>query len=142
MMPNLIYQKLDDDAQLRTLLGGTGRIIESQSVDERPFSDGYFLSINFEEILFSGITAIAKGPRSTTIAVHHPEEIDRDYNTLTSILNRVDELLLPIEDESGTDGLRVTEIKRRSRSGNMTDEGWKTITRWSTYGVLYDEYAA
>jgi len=142
MMPNLIYQVLSDDSQLDTLLGGSNRIFESQSLDERPVSDGYFLTINFEEMLMSGTSAIAKGPRSTTVAVHHPLEIDRDFDTLTSILNRVDELLLPIENQKGTDGLRVTEIKRRSRSGNMTDEGWSTITRWSTYGVLYDEYAA
>jgi hypothetical protein len=145
MMPNIIPQLLSADAQLQTLLGGSGRIAESQSWGTTPLprpKDGYWLSINFEEMLFSPVSALSRGPRSCTIAVHHPQEIDRDYDTLTSILNRVDEIILPIEDQSGTDGLRVTSIARRGRSGNAIDEGWATITRFATYGVLYQEYAA
>lgn len=145
MMPNLIPQLLIADSQLQTLLGGAGRIAESQSWGTPPLprpTTGYWLSINFEEMLFSAVSALSRGPRSCTIAVHHPEELDRDYTTLTSILNRVDEIILPIEDQSGTDGLRITSIARRGRSANAVDEGWKTITRFATYGVLYQEYAA
>jgi hypothetical protein len=141
MMPNLISQTLAADTILHSLGIPPERIRESQSWDTRP-QDGYFLSINFEEMLFSRTTAIQKGPRTMAIAVHHPWDIDRDYYTLTSILNRVDELLLPLGSVAGSDGLRVTEIRRQGRSGNLTDEGWKTITRYATYGVLYDEYAA
>lgn len=142
MIPNKIYQELANDTQLETLLGGEQRIIESQSVDQRPFSEGYFLTISFEEMLMSGVSSLAKGPRTCTVAVHHPFDIDRDFATLTSILNRVDEVLLPLEDTAGSDGLRITSIRRQGRGGNQVDEGWKTITRTTTYGVLYDEYAA
>jgi len=141
MMPNKIAQTLAGDTILAALGITADRIRESQSWDERP-KDGYFLSINFEEMVFSGAPGVSKGPRICTIAVHHPWDIDRDFFTLTSILNRVDELLLPLEDVAGSDGLRITMIRRQGRSGNLTDEGWKTITRTATYGVLYDEYAA
>ena len=142
MMPNVIFQELEIDDQLETLLGGSGRIIESQSVDSRPFSDGYFVTVSFNEMLMSPVSALARGPRTVTIAVHHAQEIDRDFFSLTAILNRIDEIILPIEDQEGTDGLRVTTIRRTGRSGNLIDDGYKTITRYATYGVLYDEFVA
>lgn len=141
MMPNVIIQTLAADTTLHSLGITPQRIRESQSWDERP-EDGYFLSINFEEMLFSRVTSISKGPRTMTIAVHSPWDSVRDYATLTSILNQVDDLLLPLESLAGTDGLQVTSIRRQGRGANQVDEGWKTITRTATYGVLYDEYAA
>jgi hypothetical protein len=145
MMPNLIPQLLSADSQLATLLGTGTRIAESQSWGTTPLprpKDGYWLSVTFEEMSMSAVTSIAKGPRNLTIAVHHPWEIDRDYGTLVSILNRVDEILLPVEQGKGTDGIRVTKIKRRGRGRPTEDEGWQTITMTTTYGVLYDEFAA
>ena len=141
MMPNLIIQTLVADTNLHNLGITPDRIRESQSWDERP-TDGYFLSINFEEMLFSSVTSISKGPRTMTVAVHHPWDLDRGYETLTSILNEVDDCLLPLEALAGSDGLRITSVRRQGRGGNQVDEGWKTITRTATYGVLYDEYAA
>lgn len=145
MMPNVIPQLLNADSQLTTLLGTGTRIAESQSWGTKPLprpKDGYWLSIKFNEMSFSAASVLAKGPRMVDIAVHHPWEIDRDFTTLTSILNRVDEILLPIEQQIGTDGIRVTSIARRGRSANAEDEGWQTITSYATYGVLYDEFAA
>lgn len=142
MMPNIIYQELAADEQLTLLLGGPNRIFESQSVDERPTNTGYFLTINFEETILASPSKLSRGPRTITVAVHRPWEIDRDFTTLTSILNRVDEVLLPIEDRAGSDGVRVTSIRRSGRSGNRSDEGYKTITRTATYGVLHQEFAA
>ena len=142
MMPNLIYQKLANDPELVALGVTPDRIIESQSVDERPFSDSYFVTVAFEEMLVASPSRLSRGERTVTVAVHRSWEIDRDYVPIDRILNRIDEILLNVENEIGTDGVRVTSVRRSSRSGNMADEGWKTITRTSTYGVLYDEYAA
>jgi hypothetical protein len=58
------------------------------------------------------------------------------------ILNRVDDILLPIEHKTGSDGMRITCIDKQGRSGNLIDDGWKTIARNATYGVLYDESTA
>ena len=142
MMPSVIYELLAADKQLNDLGISEDRIIESQSVDARPFNDGYFITISFEELTMSTVTVIARGPRTVTIAVHHSWDIDRDYRPIDKILNRIDQLLLPIEQAIGTDGVRVSKVMRQGRSANMADEGWKTITRTATYGVLYDEYAA
>lgn len=145
MMPNLIPQLLNADSQLTTLLGSGTRIAESHTWGTKELprpTDGYWLSVTYEEMSMSPVSSIAKGPRNITIAVHHPWEIDRDFDTLTSILNRVVEILIPVEQQSGTDGIRVTEIKRRGRSRHYEDEGWQTITMSQTFGVLYDEFAA
>lgn len=139
-MPNIIIRSLKADTQLETLLGGPGRIRESQSWDTRP--GGMFISIRFEEMNMSATTKIGKGPRVVTFAVHQDWELGKDYDNIDSILNRIDEVVLPLEDVKGTDGIRLTSVARLSRSANLVDEGWKTITRNTTYGVLYDEFAA
>lgn len=118
-----------------------GRVYESQSLDSRPHSDGYFITVNMEESTIAN-SAISRGPRTVTIAVHHNAEIDRDYGPINAILNYIDAGLLPIDDQRGSDGVRVSQVKRAGRSGNLLDEGWNTITRTATYGVLYNEYAA
>ena len=140
MRPNLIYKKLAEDQALSDLK--VTDIFESQSLDERPFTDGYIVTIACEESLVASPSVMSRGARTITIAVHRSYDIDRDYAPLDRILNRIDALLLSIENETGTDGVRVTSINRSRRSANMVDDGWKTITRTSTYGVLYDEYAA
>lgn len=142
MMPSIIFETLSASSDLSNLGVDDSRILESQSVDERPFGDGYFITISFEEIVMSGVSKLAKGPRVCTIAVHHPWDEDRDFLPINSILNKIDELLLPLEDVAGSDGIRVTSIRRQGRSSNLVDEGWKTITRTSTYGVLYNEFDA
>ena len=144
MMPNIIYRTLAEDEQLELLLGGPNRIREAQDITERVAQDGFWVSISFDETIISMPSAISRGPRTVTIAVHRPEELGRDYDSITSILNRIDELILPLEDIAGTDGIRVASIRRapNARSGNLVDEGYRTATRWAAYGVLHQEYAA
>ena len=142
MMPSVIYELLAADEQLEDLGITSDRIVESQSVDSRPFNDGFFVTISFEELIMSAVTIIARGPRTMTVAVHQNWDTGRDYRPIDKILNRIDQLLLPIEQAIGSDGVRVSKVMRQGRSANMADEGWKTITRTATYGVLYDEYAA
>lgn len=117
-----------------------GRVYESQSLDSCPHRDGYFITVNLEESTIAN-SAISRGPRTVTIAVHHNAEIDRDYGPITEILNLADAALLSIDDDTGSDGVRVSQVKRQGRSGNLLDEGWNTITRTATYGVSYNEYA-
>lgn len=146
MIPMYIYEALTGDATLETQGITDGRVLELQSVDERPFDTGYFIIINWQESssfssLISNQSAMPKMPRVMTIWVHSPLDSGRDYRQIDKILNRIDTLLLPIEQQKGTDDIRVTCVTRQGRSGNLIDDGWKTITRNATYGVLYDEYA-
>jgi hypothetical protein len=142
MIPSLIFQKIANDSALNALGISSNTVFESQSLDERPVGNSHFVTVSFEEMLVSSPTALSRGPRTVTIAVHRNWDDTRDYQNIDKILNRIDRLLLQIENEIGNDGVRITSVQRRSRSANMTDEGWRTITRTSTYGVLYDEYAA
>lgn len=138
MIPLIIYEKLTTDAAL-TLLGITaGKVFELQSVDERPLNSGYFVILNWQESsLFTN--AVKRAPRALTVWVHTPLDRTRDYRTIDRILNRIDAIFADIEQQKGADGVRVTCITRQGRSGNLVDEGWKTIARNATYSVLYDE---
>jgi hypothetical protein len=139
MRPSLIYEILTGDTELQFRGISNDRVIESQSIDSRPFSTGYFITVNMEEGEIGG-GAIQKGPRNVTFAVHHPMEADRDYGPVTDILNCVDRLLRAIDDDIGSDGVRVSQVRRGARSGNLIDEGWNTIKRTATFGVSYNEY--
>lgn len=148
MMPVAVYESLAGDSILNDL-GITGdRIFELQSVDQRPFDEGYWLIVNWQESsvysqTYTGMSnGIPKAPRVMTIWVHTPLDSTRDYTIITRILNRIDAILLPMVHVTGSDGVRVTCVAKQGRSGNLADDGWKTTTRNATFGVLYDESAA
>lgn len=141
MMPSGVYEILSES--LLDVYGITpDRIIESQSVDTRPFNDGYFITVAFEERLLSATSAIRRGPRTMTIAVHTPDETTRDYGPINVILSLVTEALSEVENYLGQDGMEISEIALTGESGNLVDEGYKTLTRFATYRVSYHEKAA
>lgn len=146
MLPMVIYETLANDTVLQVECGITSnRIMELQSIDERPFDSGHFIVVNWQESiqsLFGNSSGFINSPRNLTIWVHQPWDRGRDYRPIDKILNRIDALLLPLEQQSGTDGIRLACINKQGRSANLTDEGWKTITRNATYRVLYDESMA
>jgi hypothetical protein len=149
MLPVAVYEKLANDNYLQTQCGINGsRIFELQSIDERPVDDGFFIVINWQESTIYSQTytgmrnGITKAPRVMMVWVHSPKDTGRNYRPIDKILNRIDELLLPIEHEIGSDGIRVSCVAKQGRSGNLIDDGWKTIARNATYGVLYDESTA
>lgn len=141
MRPSALQELLVGDSILESLGIVEDRIMEAQSVDERWKNTGRFLTFNLREPSFSTISAISKGPRTLEVNVHQIDD-DRDYTAIDKILNRIDEIYLPIEDFKGTDGVRVSQVRRGGRSGNDVDEAWHTITRQGTYRVSYDEYAS
>ena len=148
MLPIKVYEAIASDSIVQACGITSSRIFELQSVDERPFDDGYFVVINWQESTIFSQTytgmqnGIAKAPRVMTLWVHSPLDRGRDYRIIDRILNRIDSILLGIEQQSGSDGIRITCVTKQGRSGNLIDDGWKTIARNATYGVLYDEYAA
>lgn len=146
MMPSIIYETLANDATLAGLLGYSGplpipdgtRILEVQSVDERPnINAGYFIAIDFQETPMANRHRF--GPQIMQIWVHTPLDWGRDYGAITRILNRIDQLIMPLELATGNDGVRLTLIEKHGRSMNTEDPGWVTATRNGLYGVLYDE---
>jgi hypothetical protein len=76
------------------------------------------------------------------VAVHVDWTLTREFAGIDRILNAVDAVLLPMQHRTGSDGIRVTCIRPSGRSRNLTDPGWRTITRVASYSVLADESAA
>lgn len=144
MMPSVLYELLANDSELADLLGDGNRIFELQSVDERPIDGGYFVIFDMQETVIGIQSGDAPhlGEQTFQIWVHTPLDEEREYNDINAILNRIDELLLPIEHVTGDDGIRVTGVRLYSRSKNTRDPGWDTITRFGLYGVLFDQSAA
>lgn len=148
MMPSLLYDVLANDSELTDMIGvvpgGAPAIFELQSVDERPIHDDYFIIFDFQEttvgIYGDGLSRL--GEQTFQIWVHIALDVDREYNEINAIFNRIDELLLPIEQGVGTDGIRVTSVRLYARSKNTVDPGWDTATRNGLYGVLFDQSAA
>lgn len=143
MMPSIIYETLAADSTLTAMLAtfnGEPAIIELQSVDERPVADGYFIIIDMQETYVAFQSHM--GPRTMQIWVHNALDDNRDYRYITKILNRIDELLLPIVNLTGEDGCRCSQVFRHGRSRNTFDPAWKTTTRNALYTVAYDESAA
>lgn len=150
MMPILVYEALANDSVLNGLGIDGSRIYEMQSInrDGRPNADTYFLVVEFQESTIYSQTytgmrnGIPRAPRVMEIACHISWNVDREYNMINRILNAVDDALLPVEQQVGSDNIRVTCIRPSGRSRNLQDDGWETTTRHATYGILYDESAA
>jgi hypothetical protein len=144
MMPSLLYELLAQDEELTDMIGiapgGGPAIFELQSVDERPCHDDHFIIFDFQET--TGVWGVRLGEQTFQIWVHVPLDIEREYNTINAIFNRIDELLLPIEQVTGADDIRVTTVRFYARSKNTIDPGWDTATRNGLYGVLFDQSAA
>ena len=148
MIPVGVCELLENDIDLNALSITPDRIFELQSLDSRPVQDGYCLVINWQESTLYSQTytgmhnGIDRAPRVMQIHAHGCMEQTRHYNMIDRILNRVDTILTGVEHYIGTDNVRITCIRKSGRSGNLTDEGWRTVTRTAVYGVLYDESAA
>jgi hypothetical protein len=145
MMPSALYELLADDSELTDMIGeapeGGPAIFELQSVDERPIHDNYFIIFDFQETVMA-FGGQHMGEQTFQIWVHIPLDVEREYNDINAIFNRIDDLLLPIEHVTGDDGIRVTMVRRYARSKNTIDPGWDTATRNALYGVLFDQSAA
>ncbi|PJK21012.1 hypothetical protein [Mycolicibacterium goodii] len=141
MMPIAAFEAITTDTTLNALGITADTVLERQSIngDERPAVESYFVVVDFQEQSIIG--AINRGPRVLDIAVHIDATLTRDYG-ITRILNAIDSMLLPIEQITGSDGIRVTGIRPMGRARNLIDTGWNTTTRAAQYSMLYDEYAA
>lgn len=140
MIPAGVHDLLKADPDLIALGITSTRIKELQSCDQRPFESGYFVVINFEDFDITG--GVDRGPQDMTVHVHTPLERERNYRTILRIQERIRVILTGVEQYVGSDGVRITQIKRTGQSGNLMDDGWKTITRNTVYSVLFDVSAA
>ena len=134
-----VYELLAGQPRMVALGISGQRIIELQSTDEKPFDDGVFVVVNFEEQ--SLIPTLNRGPRVVTLWVHSCDDRSRDYRPIDRILGTIDRVFADVEHYTGSDGVRITGFRHQGRSGNLRDPGWNTIARTATYSILYDESA-
>lgn len=118
-------------------------VLNQHDIIERPRDDGLFAVIRWEESQifsqnYTGMNnGIARAPRMLTIWIHSPMEWSTDFEAIDQVLDRIDAMFDPIEDEPGSDGYSITNIGNGSRSGDLKDEGLMTVTRNAAYRVLY-----
>jgi hypothetical protein len=143
MHPNILLDKIAHDDELTALGITPSRIKELDGIDKRPFDSGYFIVTRWlDQDLHPTIN---RGPRDLMVWVHSPKERNRNFLIHERILERINDIWCWVEGvsegiagQTGRDGVRVTSVKRRGQSGNLDDEGWKTIARNATFSVLYD----
>ena len=143
MTVRAIFDTLTSDPELNTLGVTQATVFEAQSVDERPVHHGPFVILKWEESTiytqtYTGMqNGIPRAPRVLQVWVHIPLDDTREYDLIDQILNRIDDVLDAMEHVPGLDGYTVTVARKAGRSGNLVDEGFKTITRNAVFGVLY-----
>lgn len=140
-----IYDLLANDSELQSLSvnGVLVPIHEIQSLDSKPVYDDYFIILKWQEntrysqSYVGNSNGISRSARNLEVWVHISLDKTRKYGTIDKILDRIDKLFDNVEHLVGQDGQTITSIGNGSRSGNLTDDGWKTATRNAVYGVLY-----
>lgn len=136
MHPSVLYDAIAHDPALNAMGITPTRIKELDSIDARPFESGCFIVTRWlDQDLHPTIN---RGPRDLMVWVHTPKERALNFLILERILERINDIWAGVLAETGTDGVRVTSVKRRGQSGNLIDDGWKTLARNAIFSVLYD----
>lgn len=141
MIPAAVFDTLATDPVLNGLGITAATIFERQSCEDNrpPIARNHFVVIDMQDTALT--PHINRGPRAMQISVHVDRNQTRDYSVIDRILGRVGALLLPMEQLTGTDDIRVCCIRPTARSGNLTDGRWRTITRNALYSILLDDSA-
>jgi hypothetical protein len=123
---------LSYDPILQSVFGiNLNRIWPAQSVDVVP-RKGPFIILRWEE---ETLQRGGYGRREVlTVWAHEARESSTDYGKINEILDRVEEILMNNIHVSGTDGV-LTQVTYNGRSGELHDEGYKTITRNAAFSV-------
>lgn len=129
----LIYSRLAEDQELKAL--GIGKVEANWSSDVSPSRSECFLVLRWGE---SENPKFDRGNHTVPLTVwaHMPDEVGRDFGGLQKILERVQDILVSIELETGSDGYEVTSIRWQGRSGDFFDQGFKTSTKNALFSVL------
>lgn len=120
------------DPVLQSVYGlNLNNIWPAQSVDVVPRKKPFIILRWEEETLQRG----GFGRREVlTVWAHEARESSTDYGRINEILDRVEEILMGSIHISGVDGV-LTQVTYNGRSGELNDEGYKTITRNAAFTV-------
>lgn len=129
-----LYKTLSEDAELTALLGGEPNVFPNWGLDTVPVDNQPFIIIRFGN-KESG-KGHRRGPRLVSFWAHQPKFVSTDFDLLDKILERVDQLVSPMEHVPGDDGYTVTSAIKQGESADQSDESYRTISRSADYLVL------
>lgn len=135
MSRSAIIEALYEDSGLTSLGVEQDSILQGQGLLERPTDRSPFILLNWQEQAQNPFGNV-KAPRTLVVWVHYPSEVTNDYSKIDSILDRVENVLVGLEDVSGDDGHSVTCVRSTGRSSDLKDEGLQTFCRYAAFQVL------
>jgi hypothetical protein len=131
-----VLSALRDDATLNALVPPEN-IITNHAKEGRPdnLSAGAFIILRWGALTPDARVG-NRGPRELGVWAHIPQEKSTRFGNIDQILKRVREVLEPLELVPGGDGVTLVSCKYTGESEDMTDVGFQTIMRYSTFRVL------
>lgn len=131
-----VYNLLTEDPELNDLGLNEDTVFHNWSSEERPTDTTAFAILRWED---EGKpiwgSERERNVRRLTIWVHWPKELTNDFNRVTAVLDRIDDVLAPARDIPGDDGYSLSFVDFGGRSADIIDEGFNTITRNASYGI-------
>ena len=130
------YDAITGDAVLNSMGITEDTVFHNWSNEERPTNTGPFVILRWEdEPKPVWGSELHRGARAVTMWVHFPNELTTDFNRVTSVLDRVDDVVTEVRDAVGADGYTLSFVECGGRSADMTDEGFNTIARTGSYSI-------
>lgn len=124
-----IASLLGTDGQMN-MLGIDEDVIFASNATDSPDRTRMFVVIRFDEVPKTGRGI---GPSLATIWFHVPKEKEQDYGKIDLAMLRAKELMESVEHRDGDDGWRLTAPSWAGDSGDLFDDGYNTLTRYSSY---------
>lgn len=75
------------------------------------------------------------GARPMEVWVYQPLEMGRDYGVIDLALVRIQELMVQAEQVAGADGWTLSGATWESDSGDLTDDSFSALTKFSRFRV-------
>lgn len=130
----VVYKTLAEDPQLNAM--GVAGIFPNYSLDGSPSRKKPFIIIRWEENTNRKFSR-SRAPRIMNVHAHCPVEYSTDFGRIDRILERVKQILPPLEHVAGEDGYTLTSVQWTGDGSDFKDPGYETITRNASYEVLY-----
>lgn len=137
---DIVYQAIVTDPQLQAMGLTASHVKQARGLDVRP-SDTVFAMIRWYDEGQPPFGRV-KPPRRMSVYVHVPEEKTNDFTKIDDALDRIEEVLVGLEQVEGAGGHWVTCVRYTGRSEDTKDEGLQTYYRYANFEVLYRREAA
>ena len=135
MSREAIMTILTTDSGLNALNVNSNSVFQGQGMDERPASITPFVLVRWMDE-DRPVFGTVKPPRRVMIWVHWPVELSNDYSKIDKVLDKIEDVLLDMQDVAGGDGYTVSNVSSAGRSPDLKDEGLQTFCRWAMFEVL------